>query len=282
MNTLKDKVIVYDDNCPLCAWYTGKFVQYHMLPANGRVGYTSADKAISSKIDTERYRTEIAVVDTRGGETLYGTDGLSLIIGNSFPLLRPLLQKQWFVRFIKKLYRFISYNRKIIAPHKSQANTPDCTPAFSRKHRVLFIVFSILVSCWLTWMCGRAFAMLVPGTSPASGGLQLLAGAGTGWALQFAAAALFLKGEKAFNYAGHLAVIMLVGLFILSPYALLASLLPAFGSLIALAGVMCSFSMMLYMHTTRVNILEIPQAFTWLWALNLMAGATAWAFYFYY
>src|SRR5574339_620126 len=33
---MKNKILVYDDNCPLCTWYSGLFVKYGFLHTEGR------------------------------------------------------------------------------------------------------------------------------------------------------------------------------------------------------------------------------------------------------
>ena len=41
MNT--GKVLLYDDYCPLCSWYSGLFVKFGLLNAGNRIPFSKAD-----------------------------------------------------------------------------------------------------------------------------------------------------------------------------------------------------------------------------------------------
>lgn len=91
MKTLKDHVIIYDDECPMCILYTRQFVKTGMLDKDGRVPFANVD-ALNVPVDKQRACNEIALVNTVNGEVTYGMQSLFKIIGHSFPMLNGLSQ----------------------------------------------------------------------------------------------------------------------------------------------------------------------------------------------
>ncbi|MFC4231059.1 hypothetical protein ACFOW1_04100 [Parasediminibacterium paludis] len=50
------KVMVYDDNCPLCNAYTSAFVKMGLLEANGRKAFSQVSDSIMCKLDTHKVK----------------------------------------------------------------------------------------------------------------------------------------------------------------------------------------------------------------------------------
>src|SRR5689334_9317898 len=118
MKTLKDHVILYDSVCPMCNLYTKGFIEAGMLEQNGRLPYQQIPDKISCLVDQKRFVNEIALVDTSSGNVYYGVESLLRIIGHSVPLLMPLFKMKVFIKMADKLYKFISFNRRVIAPQE--------------------------------------------------------------------------------------------------------------------------------------------------------------------
>ena len=53
------RVLLYDDYCPLCSWYSGLFVKFGLLDAENRIPFSKADIEILTSIDVEKGRDEI-------------------------------------------------------------------------------------------------------------------------------------------------------------------------------------------------------------------------------
>src|SRR5688572_20252266 len=111
MKTLKDHVIIYDDECPMCDLYTGAFVKTKMLEKNGREPYSWLPSSLRKQIDPQKARNEIALVNPKTGKVLYGIDSLFTILGYRFQFLKPIFQFEPFRLLTKYFYSFISYNR---------------------------------------------------------------------------------------------------------------------------------------------------------------------------
>jgi hypothetical protein len=48
------KILLYDDYCPLCTWYSGLFVKFHLLEPGNRVAFSKADLSVLTAIDIEK------------------------------------------------------------------------------------------------------------------------------------------------------------------------------------------------------------------------------------
>jgi len=57
------KILLYDDYCPLCSWYSGLFVKWGLLDPASRVAFSKADLAVLTAIDMERGKDEIPLFD---------------------------------------------------------------------------------------------------------------------------------------------------------------------------------------------------------------------------
>jgi hypothetical protein len=139
MKTLKHKIIIYDDVCPLCKAYTEGFVQLGWLMPEHRLGFSNAPKHILDGIDINRARHEIPLYDTETKQTLYGKEALFFIFGEAFPMLKPLFKFSFFRAIIFGLYQIITYNRRIIAGSKTPQTGFDCAPDFNGFYRWLYI-----------------------------------------------------------------------------------------------------------------------------------------------
>lgn len=148
MKTLKDHVILYDQECPLCSVYTGAFVKSGMLSGNGRQPYQQAGPGLCSRIDRQRAVDEIALVNTTTGQVTYGVHSLFKIIANSFPMLSGLFSFKPFVWLMTRLYAFISYNRRVIIPSAGRI-TFDTQPSFSLSHRIAYLMLTCLAAAWI-------------------------------------------------------------------------------------------------------------------------------------
>jgi predicted DCC family thiol-disulfide oxidoreductase YuxK len=138
MKTLRHKIILYDDVCPLCKTYTKGFVSLGWLLPEHRIGFSEAPPALLGRIDLDRARHEIPLHDIESGETLYGKDALFYILGEALPLLKPLFRFPLFRAAVFGLYQLITYNRRVIAGSRKPERGFDCAPDFNVFYRVLY------------------------------------------------------------------------------------------------------------------------------------------------
>ncbi len=137
--------LLIDQNCPMCNIYGKTFKKLNMLDQDSITPYQIVGEELTCKIDMHRAQNEVALHDTVTGKTIYGLDSMIEIFaqGKNWikkPLLFPLIYLP-----LKQLYKFITYNRKVIA-----GNTPSpeedrvCEPDFNYFYRTLFIVLTAL------------------------------------------------------------------------------------------------------------------------------------------
>ncbi len=209
------KIIVYDNNCPMCQAYTKGFVKWGVLSAQNRVAFCELNPQQAGRyLDVQRSRHEIPLIDLAGGETLYGVDAMTYLIGRKIPFIGTLMRNAMVHRFFKNLYSFISYNRRVITATTPANSGLDCTPDFHLKHRLAFIAFALAVSSWVSWGFGiSAGYYFAQASGWAMGGLPGLA--------LLAAMAAKRKTEPGnrniVEHAGQLAVVMLTGALLLLP-----------------------------------------------------------------
>ncbi|HYC86612.1 MAG TPA: hypothetical protein VEB86_15370 [Chryseosolibacter sp.] len=258
MKPLNDHTILYDDQCPLCDRYTSGFVNAGMLDKNGRREFSKAG-ALLDRIDRERACDEIALLNRRTGEVTYGIDSLMKILANSFPLLKPLFSNAVFYAAMKKLYAFISYNRKVIIPGRASDGIV-CEPTFKVSYRTAYLVFAWIATAAVLHVSLRT---LTPLTAASSFGRELLI---CGGQIIFQAAVVGLNHkDQTFNYLGNLMTISFAGslaLMILLPVAK-----AGFFPILTLACFGVVVSLMLLEHMRRIRLLRLTSILTVTWIL---------------
>lgn len=142
------KTIIYDDGCPLCQAYTAGFVQAGMLTKAGRKNFNNVDAGILELLDPQKCHNEIPLVDTSTKQVWYGIDSLLELLGSKAPLIKRIGNLPPVKWLLRKLYNFISYNRKVIVG-TLPAGGYDCSPSFSITYRLAFIIGLFFVNSLL-------------------------------------------------------------------------------------------------------------------------------------
>lgn len=139
-------ILIYDDKCPMCAAYTSAFVKCGILNTDGRQSFTTVDESLLLQTDTDRSKNEIPLIDTATGKVYYGIDALLELLNTKLHGIKAIGSFAPVKWCLKKLYKFISYNRKVIVATKCGKGQYDCSPAFSCKWRLVFLVFFLCVN----------------------------------------------------------------------------------------------------------------------------------------
>jgi len=260
MKTLNHHVLIFDQDCPLCKAYTGIFIKTGMLDAYGRQAYGQMNEATCLIIDKDKARNEIALVNTKTGHVIYGIDSLFRIISHAFPVFAPLFRLNAFRWLMKKLYAFISYNRKVIIPGKT--STGSCIPAFNLKYRWAYIVFTWM----LTSLVLTRYSVLLEGVMPASKfsrefficGGQVL----------FQSLTLFLIAkDRIVTYLGNMMTISFAGALLLLLIMGTGKLFNVYDPLFYAAAFMAVAGLMLLEHFRRMKLLGIHWTASVSWVL---------------
>lgn len=141
---MKTKILVYDDNCPLCTWYSSLFTRYGFLHPDGRVAFSTLDQEHLKLIDVDKSRNEIPLLDTATGQVVYGIDALLEILGQRFTVIKTIGHTKLVNRVLKKLYKLISFNRKVIVAKKCGPGAIDCVPDMNYFYRILFMLLFLI------------------------------------------------------------------------------------------------------------------------------------------
>ena len=72
MKSLEHKFIIYDSNCKVCSSLKDVVLRLTSIPNTKVVAYKDLSDDLSAKIDLNRFRNGMALVDATGIKTLYG------------------------------------------------------------------------------------------------------------------------------------------------------------------------------------------------------------------
>lgn len=140
------RALIYDDNCPLCKAYTSAFVKGGLLESKNRLAFTEVNMQ-QFRIDWHRAKHEIPLVDIETGKVWYGVEALTEVLKQKMPFIKWILRINFLNWFFHKLYKLVSYNRKIIIAHANENKSGfDCTPDYSYTWRWMLFVIAIVLS----------------------------------------------------------------------------------------------------------------------------------------
>jgi predicted DCC family thiol-disulfide oxidoreductase YuxK len=261
MRTLNNHTLLYDEDCPVCNIYTSGFIKARMLDNQGRKPFVTITTEEENYIDLERAKNEIALVDNKNKKVYYGIDSLLKVIGNSFPWMEKVGNWKPINYFLKKLYKFISYNRKVIAPSKiTNKNNIQCVPDFNVKYRVFYILFATLFTAIILFK----YADLITLLPEANFSRELLLAVG-----QIGFQYLFIQKlsiQKQLKYIGNLVTVSIMGSLFLLPIFLLRQFIHI-NEYVILGWFGLTVNLMILEHYRRTSILELPKYLTLTWIL---------------
>jgi predicted DCC family thiol-disulfide oxidoreductase YuxK len=162
MKILKDHVLLFDAQCPLCTAYSQTFVKRGLLDKNGREAFQEMKEETCIHIDKNRARNEIALVNKVNGTVYYGIESIFKIIETRYTFLKPIFAFPPFYWMMKKIYAFISYNRKVMVPGKQKQDT--CIPDLHVNYRIIYLLFTWIISSVIL----TTYSGLLSGLIPAS------------------------------------------------------------------------------------------------------------------
>lgn len=259
---LKNKNLLVDQDCPMCVFYGDTFTKTGLISEQTVKPYQIIDTKKADKIDMERAKSEIALFDNVSEETLYGVDALIKIVSHNNNFLNRFLKSEIIYQSLKKLYRFISYNRKVIFPTKIKSNVRSCSPAFNINYRLYYIIASTLfVGLLLSVFTGFISENILINNN---------------WSWEFAVGfgqifwqipvILFVNKTKLMDYLGNMCTISLVGSLALLPI-LIINMITELSLYVNLVSFGFITALMFYEHIKRCNILELPLLITASWVL---------------
>ncbi|MEO6150163.1 MAG: DUF393 domain-containing protein [Mucilaginibacter sp.] len=264
MKTLKNHIILYEAECPMCNLYTKAFVSTGMLDANGREAYQDMPADACPLVDRQRAANEIALLNTQTGEVNYGIASLFKIIANTFPVFKPLFLFRPFIWLMTKVYAFISYNRRVIIPATVEG-AAAIQPVFILRYRLAYLLLSWqLVSFILT-----QYAQLLIGMVPVGNAYREYFICSGQILFQGIVVSLYANPKK-WDYLGNMMTISLAGALLLLPALIVAQfmVLPALVYTLYFLGVA---GLMFLEHIRRTKLLALGWLLTISWVLYRLA-----------
>jgi predicted DCC family thiol-disulfide oxidoreductase YuxK len=262
MKSLKNHVILYDDDCPMCALYTKAFVDTGMLDSEGRQPYSNMHCELKEKINTARACDEIALVDTRSGEVTYGVESLFRILENNAPFAKSLFRLTAFRWIMKKVYSFISFNRKVIVPPKEFERDGSCTPAYNLTYRWAYLIFTWIISSLILNEYSRHLYPFIPESNL----WREFAICGGQLVFQSVTISL-LRRERLMHYLGNMMTISFAGSLLLVPALVVAKLGIEVSAFFYLGWFAVVVTLMFLEHIRRVGILGIHWSASLSWVV---------------
>lgn len=216
---MNNKMIIYDDNCPLCSAYTNAFVKAGMINKDGRKDFSSIDKTLLEKIDAKRSVNEIPLIDTETKQVWYGIDALLEILQQKIPGIKTIGNIKPIKWFLQKLYKFISYNRRVIVAAEKKKEGFDCSPDFNARYRFLFLAFFLLFNSVMLFPLQE----YVLGKSIFKSNIISLQVVHTVFVLINISIGLMLKRKDRYEYLGQINMIALIAILLCIPLILINS-----------------------------------------------------------
>jgi predicted DCC family thiol-disulfide oxidoreductase YuxK len=257
MNTLKDHLILFDAECPMCSMYTKAFVSTGLIEKTGRAAYQETALETCPLVDRQRAANEIALVNQATGEVTYGIVSLFKVFAVALPMLKPLFEYKPFIWLMSKLYAFISYNRRVIIPAKNEHY--QYQPTFKLHYRLAYLLITWVVTSYIL----TSYVHLMQGLLPIGTGYREYLICGGQIIFQGILITIVAKNKK-WDYLGNMMTISFAGALLLLPGLILSTqfnLSPVFYALyfMAVAG------LMLMEHFRRSKLLLGGSALTISW-----------------
>lgn len=261
MKALRNHLILFDAECPMCRMYTQVFVESGMLDNDGRAAYQELPAQACPMLDKQRAINEIALVNQETGEVTYGVESLFKVFAASFPIFKPLFLFRPFVWLMSKIYAFIAFNRRVIIPAPVAVDSFELQPTFKLNYRLAYL----FVTWILTAIVLSAYARLMPGLLPEGSVYREYLICGGQIFFQGAIISIIHKNKR-WDYLGNMMTISFGGALLLLPVLLLAQwfhLHPIFCA----AWFMAVAGLMLLEHIRRSKLLELGWLLTISWVL---------------
>ncbi|NOQ73190.1 MAG: hypothetical protein GQ574_14380 [Crocinitomix sp.] len=237
----------------MCSLYGNCFTRLGLIDQNTVVFYQNVNRKVFDQIDEKRAKSEVALVHPRSGKTVYGLDAFLKILSNERSVLKRLFQVKWLYFLLEKLYRLISFNRKVIAGSTDSSDGRVCTPPIHIPYRIIYL---ILVALFTGLMVNGFTTLLDAELGVAHVGWREYAVCFGQIAWQFAALSL-IDPAKRLDYLGNMSTVSIIGALLLIPL-FIADYFLDFCWMQLMIGFALVVGTMFYLHVKRCKRLGLP------------------------
>lgn len=255
----KHKLLI-DQNCPMCQLYAKGFSKMALVDDATVCHYQTVNQEIMNQIDTERAKSEVALFNEETKQTVYGVDAFLTILQQENRILNQLFQFPPIHWVADKAYRFISYNRHVIAAVSQKAEERACVPKVHRGYRWLYIilgaVFTAVVLNQFSCLLAAQLGLNIPVYQE-----WLLCFGQIAWQM---IAIQIIRKQKQSDYLGNMTTVSILGALLLIPLLIFDGM----GTLNALQ-LIIYFAMvvgyMFLLHLKRSKKLQLPLSISLSW-----------------
>lgn len=259
---LANHKLLLDQHCPLCQAYGSAFKKLKLVDSDTITYFQTVEPAIFDNIDQPRAKSEIALYNEKTGKTTYGIDSFLTILGHKSRFLQVLFKQKWFHWPMSKLYRFISFNRHVIAGHSAPISARACIPNKHAAYRWMYIlltaIFTGLIVNYFSFLLDTKLAVTHQWWRE-----YAICFGQIGW--QFILLTL-LKPSKRLDYIGNMSTISFSGGFLLLPLFVVNYYLDLPWLLLVGGFGMVVFTMLM-LHLKRCKNLGLPLLVSLSWVM---------------
>jgi hypothetical protein len=281
MEALNGKLIIYDGGCPLCICLRDKMLRFNIFPEQSMVNYYELAPDLQSKVEADRFRNEMALIDTKGGPTIYGAEGIAYLFSSKYALVKGLLAIPGMRTCFEFAYKTLAFNRYFVATPNKAMPICDCQPTIPLTFQISYGIWNALIATFVTFGFGASLTLPLEKLTRWEGGIGMLLIAGTGWILM-AALAFLLRMPNRAKYIPHMMTVMRKGVMPLLFFILAVLLFGIEGYWLPLIVVLYSSLMMTRQHYLRIWQIGLGQKWTLLWLLCLQSTALMWIYLLLY
>ena len=145
-----NNILVYDNSCPMCSGYTKLFVRAGLLTIAGRISFSEINPDMLGQIDPVRSKNEIPLLNLSTHEVRYGIHAMVYLIEQKYSWIGTIYRIQPIHWFLHTLYKFISFNRRVIVAPKETSGF-NCAPDFNLLYRLLFMAIFLLFNTMMLY-----------------------------------------------------------------------------------------------------------------------------------
>lgn len=256
---LNKYLLLFDAECPVCAWAAGTTAANNILGENGKTPYQDFQSTACPVIDRQRAANEVALLDVETGQVSYGVESMFKLLGSIAPFLNPLLSFGPFVWLMRKPYKLFALNRRVIVPSAVSKN--QIQPALHLGYRVAYLLITTLFAAFIL----THYVQLTAGMVPVGNAYREYLICGGQIVFQGAIISLIAK-NKVWDYLGNMMTISFGGALLLMPVLILAKVF-GYHPVIYTAYFMAVAGVMLFEHIRRSKLLGLGYSLTASWVL---------------
>lgn len=260
---MKDAKLMIDRDCPMCCLYGKAFKACGLLPQDGLMPYQDVTADVASNVDMHRAKNEIALYRKDSGETIYGIEAMSSIISQNIPWLENLLKWSPIQAILSMLYSFISYNRKVIYPTRTDGNARTCTPDYNATYRWAYLIMVALATGFILNCFMAELTLLFPYHPMRE---YIICFGQIFWQMAFIST---IAHEKRMEYLGNMSTVSLLGGLMLIPVLIVESIFNL-GAAFLLPAFFIIVTLMFFEHIRRCSIMNLPFSMTVSWVCYRM------------